>query len=302
MLRDIFWRPSPQLDRLNDAIEDMRSELSDSGHDKTQVWYESALTHIERATSLAGRRQVDAAWEQLYRARECHVMGMSQEAVVFTAKELDAEVEHSGKFSEWRRRAILDLLRQILPEEATRNQRGDPTGRPLKPFRRSSSSPRISPSLEAQRLALRYATHLRNESFATDYRVLKFRRIHLRRLFVLGAVSAGLVTALVVSQGASIAQTSASQVWVLLAACGMGTTGAVISASQRAALLTSNRIPHLLGSYTASLSRVPVGAISGLLVWLGSQVIDGSSATNTAYLLIAAFAAGFAERLITNRT
>ncbi|MBD1543591.1 hypothetical protein G9E11_15370 [Arthrobacter sp. IA7] len=300
MFWDALWGPSPQLARLNEAIEDMRSELADTGHDKAAGWYEAAQAHLERATALVRMRQIDAAWEHLYRARERAVMGMSPEAVVFAAKELSAEVEHSGKFSEWRRKAIQDLLQQVVPGGLAPEEKTRVTINPWTPLRRRLSGP--SSPLETQRLALRYATHLRNESFATDYRLLRFRRIHMRRLFVLGAISAGAVTALVVSHGANLAQTSAAQVWVLLAACGMGTAGAVISASQRAVLMNSSRIPHLLESHTASLSRVPVGAISGLLVWLGSQVIDGSSSTNAAYLLIAAFAAGFAERLVTTRT
>lgn len=300
MLWDRLWGTPPQLSRLTEAIEDMRSELADPGHDDSAAWYEAAIAHVERASTLARKRQLDAAWDHLYRARERHVMGMSAEEVLFAAKELHAEVEHSGKFSEWRRTAIQDLLRQIISERLGSHKKSGAALKPWRTLRIRTSGPICS--LGAQRLALRNATHLRNENFATAYRVLTFRRLHLRRLFVLGAISAGAVTALVVSQGANLAQTSASQVWVLLAACGMGTTGAVISASQRAVLLESSRIPHLLESHTTSLSRVPVGAISGLLVWLGSQVIDGSSATNAAYLLIAAFAAGFAERLVTSRT
>jgi hypothetical protein len=122
MLWDRLWGTSPQLARLNEAIEDMRSELADTGHDNSAAWYEAAVTHVERASTLARTRQVDAAWDHLYRARECHVMGMSADAVIFAARELNAEVEHSGKFSEWRARQFRNCCDRLFQKGRAREK------------------------------------------------------------------------------------------------------------------------------------------------------------------------------------
>jgi ABC-type uncharacterized transport system permease subunit len=54
-----------------------------------------------------------------------------------------------------------------------------------------------------------------------------------------------------------------------------------------------------LGSQLATWSRLPIGAAAGLTVWLFSvATVQASADLNIANLLLAAFGAGFAERLI----
>ncbi len=82
----------------------------------------------------------------------------------------------------------------------------------------------------------------------------------------------------------------------------LGVLGATTSAAQRSTRITPERIPTQLGSAVASLSRVPIGAVAGLTVWLFSVATASGGTIAAANMLLAAFGAGFAERLIVQGT
>ena len=84
--------------------------------------------------------------------------------------------------------------------------------------------------------------------------------------------------------------------WLCVCSVLIGALGAITSAAERSTV-QPNRIPTQLGSWLASVSRVPIGAIAGLTTWLSAEAtmtVDSRAAT----LLLLAFASGFAERLI----
>jgi hypothetical protein len=58
-------------------------------------------------------------------------------------------------------------------------------------------------------------------------------------------------------------------------------------------------IADQLGTWVATLSRIPIGAVAGLLIWLFSlaAISDDVQHLGMGNVLIAAFGAGFTERL-----
>ncbi|QNE18733.1 hypothetical protein F1D05_13480 [Kribbella qitaiheensis] len=72
----------------------------------------------------------------------------------------------------------------------------------------------------------------------------------------------------------------------------------MISAAKRSTGILPEHVPAQLGSNVASWSRIPIGGVAGLTVWLFSIATAETSNVNAANLLLAAFGAGFAERLI----
>jgi hypothetical protein len=91
----------------------------------------------------------------------------------------------------------------------------------------------------------------------------------------------------------------ASAIPCLLAAL-FGVVGAITSAAQRSTKMSGVTLIGELQALGASFSRVPIGAVAGLTVWLFSVAAVGDVAMNLniADMLLAAFGAGFAERLI----
>ena len=83
--------------------------------------------------------------------------------------------------------------------------------------------------------------------------------------------------------------------WVIVAAVSMGVVGAVVSAAERSTKLPGGRIPTQLTSVVGSLSRIPIGAVAGLTVWLAAEATHGETAANPYSVLVTAFAAGSAS-------
>lgn len=86
--------------------------------------------------------------------------------------------------------------------------------------------------------------------------------------------------------------------WAFMLASLLGLLGALTSAAQRSTRVRRERVLIQLGSHTASFSRIPIGLIAGMTVWLFSVATADASSINAANLLLAAFGAGFAERLV----
>ena len=71
------------------------------------------------------------------------------------------------------------------------------------------------------------------------------------------------------------------------------------SALQRSTRQTAGTIPEQLTSYVVSLSRPLLGATAGLVAYAGQRVVlEDGGAAQVGAVLVASFAAGFAERLL----
>lgn len=89
------------------------------------------------------------------------------------------------------------------------------------------------------------------------------------------------------------------QWWVLAAAALTGSIGGTTSVLQRGRTMTALRIPERVVAYNGGLIRPFLGAVAGGTVWLAFKAGIAKPADHAvAYLLLGAFGAGFAERLV----
>ena len=265
----------PQLVRLREAIGDVEAELATASRPPDSAHVTEAWDHVSRAWKSYRAGDTDTGWGQVYRARELQLLDLDSDGVRRTAVELDAEVRRSGKFNEWRREAMVSLLAPVLDQAAGEHQ-----------------------GARSARQALLAATRLRNDAFSNEYRGITILRRHQTRLLIIGAVALAVAVGAIMIGGASILTTSSGEEWVMGAAVAMGVVGAATSAAQRTAAIDQTRIPQRLSSNVASYSRVPIGSVAGLLVWLGSFTGVAPAEHPAAYVLLGAFGAGFTERLV----
>jgi ADP-ribose pyrophosphatase YjhB (NUDIX family) len=272
------WLRRPQLSRLLDEIADLTATLavaSPEGAD-SQPWRWAALRHVAQAREAVSCGDIDAGWNQAYRARECLIEGYDADEVLRGAGTLRDELVASGKFSQWRRLAAVNLLAPVLDATGTSD----------------------AGSEEGRRARLREALRIRNESFDNDYRKLTILRRHQRSLLGIGSASMLVLLPLLAANASSLDTGGVDRAWVMFAAALLGVVGAVTSAAQRSSRISDERIPRQLGSHVASTSRIPIGAVAGLLVWLAGNTGLAPSTGTAASVLVGAFAAGFTERVV----
>lgn len=265
----------PQLVRLREAVGDLEAELATASRPPGSAHLAEAWDHVSRAWDSLRVGDTDTGWGQVYRARELQLLDLDSDGVRRKAVELDAEVRRSGKFNEWRREAIAGLLAPILDQAPGHHQ-----------------------DVQSARHALKSATRLSNDAFSNEYRAITILRRHQTRLLIIGAVALAVALGAILIGGASILTTHSGEAWVMGAAIAMGVVGAVTSAAQRTSAIDQTRIPQRLSSNVASYSRVPIGSVAGLLVWLGSFTGVAPAEHPAAYVLLGAFGAGFTERLV----
>ncbi|SFN90355.1 NUDIX domain-containing protein [Mycetocola miduiensis] len=275
-------RNDPQLRRLAEEIDDLASQLreappSEISEAADRAAVSLAADHIRRARRALFVGDVDTGWGQAFRAREALVARMSDDEVVYTALSLRSEVVASDKIKQWRQDAVTALVKPILDRERRPWLRTPPRG---------------------NRDALREALLIRNESFSNEYRKLTILRRHQKHLLWTGVVALALVLASLI--GIGFLREPIADRWLAFAALATGVVGAVVSAAQRSTRVPQMRIPQAYNSYVSSLSRVAIGGVAGLLVFLAASAVEGQQ-INAASILIAAFGAGFAERLVTER-
>lgn len=251
---------NPQLARLATEVLDLGARLDSAG---PAPELDAARTYQRLACEAYARRAVDEGWHFAYRAAEALVETMDVAVMTAEARDLAAEVRSPGKFKKWRAAAICGHLAIVLDA-------GQPD--------------------ERRRTALQAALRVRHSEYENVYRRLAILRRHQAILLIVGLPPLAFVILALVVQPA--------WPWEVVAAASIGVVGAVVSAAQRSTRLAGDRIPTQLNSAVASLSRIPVGAVAGLTVWLAATATDGPS-RNPYYVLISAFAAGFAERLVT---
>ena len=87
--------------------------------------------------------------------------------------------------------------------------------------------------------------------------------------------------------------------WVAVVAVLLGGLGGVTSALQRSTRSGLNAPGDRFTSYVVSLSRPLMGAVAGFIAYIGQRVlIEQDGTAQVAAVLVASFAAGFAERLL----
>jgi hypothetical protein len=220
-------------------------------------------------------KDMEGAWEHAYRAREQLARCLSDERLIAQAQTLRAEIRDKRRVSSWRQAAIEGLLKQLC----------------------ESPQPCLS---EPQREEYYEALHLRNQGVINQYRRLRIVRHQQLLLALLGAPA--LIASIILL--ADSTDEFADPQWKTgaypcILAMLLGILGATVSAAQRSMTAPARRVPEMFAADIASLSRVPIGALTGLTVWLFTLgTVEDPTHFNAANMLLAAFGAGFAERLI----
>jgi hypothetical protein len=234
-----------------------------------------AQDQVRFAVEACREKDIEGGWEHAYRAREQLARCLSDERLTAQAKALRAQVHDKRLVSTWRQVAIEGLLDQIC----------------------ESPQPCLSRS---EREAYYEALHLRNQGVVNQYRRLRIVRHHQLLLALLGAPA--LIASMIIL--ADSANQFADPRWKAgaypcILAMLLGILGATASSAQRSTTAPSRKIAEMFASSIASLSRLPIGALAGLTVWLFTLgTVEDPAHFNAANMLLAAFGAGFAERLI----
>jgi len=244
---------------------------------------EAMSTYLTRAYEYARARRhntVQQGWAHAFGADEELIYTFNPQEIWLRACALDAEVQNAewaDKLATWRREAI----RKVLPLILNKSQTGE------------------SACQEADREILRFATHVRNVGILDWFWLLGSVRHHQFRLSLIGFSTIAVWTTLVFFWilGPDKAPVLAQWSTLALALCS-GVLGAVVSAAERSTKIQGTSIIIQTTSYVASLSRIPIGAICGLTAWLLALATSAQGAMPLASLLLAAFGAGFTERLV----
>lgn len=222
---------------------------------------------------------VDAAWHLYYFARRDLVHEYDATELQIAVTTLRAEIRDPWRLPPWRIDAIRKHLDSVrLPRD------GEVVG---------------EAEIQASRLAVAVAVGIRNEGVANDFWRLAIVRHYQKILMILGAPFLIAVVTLLAMFSSQISSHNTSAGWVVcILSALVGVLGAITSAAQRSARVRQEHVIAQMGSNVASLSRIPIGAVAGLTVWLFTVGSTAAQSINAANLLLAAFGAGFAERLI----
>lgn len=264
-------------------LAEARVELAsfDKSHDEKLT---AARSYLELAERANNPKKMDQAWMHLYRAREELVSQYSSEKVDAKARMLRAE---AGAFCEilgiWR----VHLIRELIE---INNHAGTTTG-----------APHEHPRFAEQRMRLQQAYWIRDQGLSATFFRLKILRHFQLVLVIVGLPILAIAVGLVAHYASDFAnpEWKAGAIPCILAVL-FGIVGALASAAQRSSRISPVTIADQLQLLSASLSRIPIGAVAGITVWLFSVAAVGDTTIhlNIADMLLAAFGAGFAERLI----
>jgi hypothetical protein len=267
-------------------IELKNSERSVSNEKKLQA----ACSYLDAAKKCDTPKEIDEAWMHLYRAREELVGTYDAAKIQTSAKTLSAEVDvYSELLGASRVRVIKDLLAfdftsSVPSTDRTKDIQDDEDSR-----------------LPERREGLKQAYWNRNRGLSETFLRLKVLRHFQWLLLAIGLPALIAAIALVAGYAADfdVPNWKAGAIPCILAAL-FGVVGAITSAAPRSTKMSGVTLIGELQAFGASFSRVPIGAVAGLTVWLFSVAAVGDVAMNLniADMLLAAFGAGFAERLI----
>lgn len=270
-------RGGPEMSRLGAEILSARRDLFFGPMASTDPATFTAVRrrvqlHLDDAESCRRVRRREAAWRHLDRATEQSILLLDESALAPAAATL-LQRARDGEIAERRQSAIkkhLEAFSEVPP----------------------------TADVESRRDALKEAFRLYHEDVSDVFMGLSLLRRHQHVLLFLGCVTLLATLALLAGMtwDGNASQTATGAACRLAAL--LGVLGAVTSACQRAAQLRPDRLRRELATMGASLSRVPIGAAAGLTVWLFSVATAQGASMDTANLFLAAFGAGFAERLI----
>lgn len=228
---------------------------------------------LEVARAAYGRNDVDAGWMAYHNAKERAVDLLDDSGLVALAEQLLHEADTEQIPSGCR-----DALTHLLGAAPCLDDRP-----------RSLNRERVRAALQVRDLYFRYVYYA--------LRVTSQRRIALITIGLGVGVGLGLLFALgpVDWMGTLAGHPDLALLAIVLA----GVLGAVTSAVQRLARdPIPGGIPARLGSFTAVVTRVFVGGVAGLTTALAAASVVEDTQT-LGPLMLAGFAAGWAERLAT---
>lgn len=271
----------PQRTRLSDELQVAKLRLQNrrAGIPPTADRAEHELAErVSQALLTAqvhlDRLDVDGGFAHLLFARELEFGLLPEEELDARVIELRAEAKDK-KYIPWRNQAIEAVLTPLDPP--------DPAARVTDPAKRRAIA------AQAARIAM--------EGSSNGYRRLTILRRHQTILLLIGAALLVVATVLTVVNTGEFGDVDAW--WVGMVSVLLGALGGVTSALQRSTSSAAGRIPERLTSYVVSLSRPMLGAVAGLIAYLGQRVIiDDNGAAKVGAILVASFAAGFTERLL----
>ncbi len=261
-------------------LAEARVELAsfDKSHDEKLTAARSDSELAERANNP---KKMDQAWTHLYRAREELVSQYSSEKVDAKARMLRAE---AGAFCEilgiWR----VHLIRELID---INNHAGAATG-----------APHEHPRLAEQRLRLQQAYWIRDQGLSATFFRLKILRHFQLILVIVGLPILAIAVGLVAHYASDFAnpEWKAGVIPCILAVL-FGIVGAR-PAPPSVSRISPETIADQLQLSSASLSRIPIGAVAGITVWLFSVAAVGDTTIhlNIADMLLAAFGSEFRRK------
>jgi hypothetical protein len=273
-----WWKPWRRFDVRHSMFERDRADLwvqlsALSSSEAYHPQYELAVSYLRETDNFQRPEQLNSAWSLLYRAKEQLILTYDAERVVTDACILRTEVGGLNSIPDWRCQVIKEILRQEAPAD-----------------------------LDDRRMRLQRAYWVRNQGQIETFTRLRLIRHFQLLLALVGAVVLG-VTIWLVWHHASHFQLPSWRIsaWPGIFAAAFGVLGAVVSAAQRSLTIDPVVIADHKQVAVATFSRIPIGAVAGLTVWLFTIASLGPALKNNLNvgdLLLAAFAAGFAERLI----
>lgn len=263
----MFWK-DPRQAWIEAEIAELRLEVERSGERS------AARAFIRQAEKACERLDMETAWHHFHCAQQELIAEYGLDELKLHATLLLAEIDEPGRLPQWRVKAV----KQALPD--------------------SASSWRES-ELASLRESVGAAMKIRNEGISNDYWRLAIVR-HYQQLLILigGPVLLAVIAILATYSGRIGSKEWAAGPFLCILSALLGVLGAVISAAKRSTGILPEHVLAQLGSNVSSLSRIPIGGVAGLTVWLFSIATAETASVNAANLLLAAFGAGFAERLI----
>ncbi|MGD9702530.1 MAG: hypothetical protein AB7Q42_07160 [Acidimicrobiia bacterium] len=269
----------PQRSRLD---EELRISTLRLEHHRARIRADDAAAQLvadQIAEALhAGeneleRRDIDTGYAHLHLAQELEFALLGEIELQARIIELRDEAK-ADKYGRRRSQTIVGIL-------------GIVDG--IKPDAASYESDRRAIAREAARIAMTASSN--------GYRKLTILRRHQTILLLIASVV--LVAAAIITTVNAGSFDEIDHGWVAAVAVLLGALGGMASALQRSTRQPDNTIPQQLTSYVVSLSRPLLGATAGLVAYLGQRVVlETDGATRVGAVLVASFAAGFAERLL----
>lgn len=237
---------------------------------------EPARAYHRRAVEASNRGDVDCGWSLIGRVEECLIMGFGREQVRARATGLKIETAVGGMHNPGRRKAILELVTPV------------------------TDGARPGPDEVAARLRLVAAVRWHNEGATNEYRLLSLLRRNQRTLVTASVLVLAPTVGLLTRHAGSVDDAaSLDSSWALVTVVCLGVLGALTSAVQRSTRVARDRTPRHLETLTASLSRIPIGAVAAPTVWRTFRAGAPAGSTVVPAMLLAGFGAGFSERLFT---